>query len=402
MGGKVLDLIIKDGRIITPDGHLLETDLGVKSGKIAGMGPNLQDIALQTVSAAGCIVLPGIIDLHTHLRSPVNQPELFINETASAVAGGITTVGDFAYPPGSRFELPFDIKRERLSKEALCDFCLHTVLRMPEHLENIQTYTVKVFFTASGLGAQASAPLGLLQKAVEGGHQVLAHVEAYHDYQSILDHGLSAGSSGRVHILHVPHQRFVQQVSAAENERITLETCLQYLLWEWTRHQPGADVNPAIQPADLWPEVKAGRISTLGTDHCSYTWQEKQDLHLPGFPGLETLLRLTVTFGVAAGRISWADLCRVLCSGPARTLGLYPQKGALQAGSDADFVIYDPNADEFVEKPRYGRGDFTPYRGLSVQGRIVSTFVRGRRVYHEGSVDLAAAGWGRWQDKHSA
>ncbi len=396
----MFDLTVKNGRVVAPDGRLQPADIGVVGGQIVQMASGLQGESSMTVDGAGCIILPGIIDLHTHLRSPAGEAGLFTRETASAVAGGVTTLGDFAYPPGTRFELPFAAKQERLSREALCDYCLHTVLRAPEHLENIQTYTVKVFFTASGLGAQASNPLELLQRAAAAGHQVLAHVETRRDYQAILDEGLSADSPGRVHILHVNHQRFVDQVSAARDDRITLETCPHYLLWEWTRHQPGADVNPPILPSDLWPEVKVGRINTLGTDHCSYTSQEKQELHLPGFPGVETLLPLTATFGVAAGRLTWADLCRVLCSGPARILGIYPRKGVLQPGSDADFVLFDPRPEQILEKPHYGRGDFTPYRGMRVQGKVISTFVRGRQVYHDGAADLSAAGWGQWQDKN--
>ncbi len=201
-----------------------------------------------------------------------------------------------------------------------------------------------------------------------------------------------------MHIVHVPHQRYVALVRALGDERITMETCPQYLLWEWTRMQPGCNVNPPVQPSDLWPEVRSGHIHTLGSDHCSYTMQEKQEMGLPGFPGLETLLRVVYTFGVQAGRISWADLCRLLSAGPATTLGLYPRKGALQLGADADLIVFDPDHEEMQELPVHGRSDFSPYAGLKLAGKVVCTFVRGREVYSDGRVDLHAAGWGTWQD----
>jgi len=395
----VFDLLIAGGKIVAPDGHLIPLDLGIKDGKIVALEQGLRAKARRAVRASGYIVLPGVIDLHTHLRSPQGEPGLFTGETASAVAGGVTLLGDFAYPTSTRFELEFEPKRDRLEHEALCDFCIHTVVRALEHLEGAQSWTVKVFFSASGLGAQASGALELLQRAVTGGYQVLAHVEMMQDYLAILERGLEADTTGRVHILHVPHQRYVSAVHAAGDERITMETCPHYLLWEWVRDREGCAVSPPVISSDLWPQVRAGRISTIGTDHCSYTWQEKANMGLPGFPGVETLLRLMVTFGVQAGRISWADLCRLLSAGPARILGLYPRKGAVQVGSDADLVVFDSEYEEVMGAPAYGRGDFSPYTGLRLKGKVVRTLVRGREVYADGVADLSAAGWGTWQDR---
>lgn len=394
----MVDLAVLNGRTVSPDGQLVALNLAVNNGRIVAMGREQVPDARRTVDALGHLILPGVIDLHTHLRSPLGESCLFSGETSSAVAGGVTTLCDFAYPAGSRFELDFLTKRARLEKEAVCDFGLHTVVRIPEHLDTLQTYTVKVFFSASGLGAQAGGALGLLQSAAADGRVVLAHVESVDDYLAIMREGLKAGGPGRVHIAHVPHQRYVSLVRALGNERITLETCPHYLLWEWVQAQAGCDVSPRIEPADLWPEVRAGYISTIGTDHCSYTMQEKRELNLPGFPGVETLLRMVYTFGVKAGRISWADLCRVLSAGPARILGLYPRKGVLQPGADADFVLFDVGHEEVQQAPKYGRGDFSPYAGLRLGGKVLSTFVRGRRVYSEGQVDPRAAGWGTWQD----
>jgi dihydroorotase-like cyclic amidohydrolase len=397
----VVDLVVMNGKVVAPDGQFVALDLAVENGRIVAMGPGLEQDARRTVDAHGHLVLPGVIDLHTHLRSPLGEASLFTGETSSAVAGGTTTICDFAYPAGTRFEMDFAAKKVRLEREALCDFCLHTVVRAPEHLKDVQTHTVKVFFSASGLGTQAGGALGLLQSAVADGRVVLAHVEAMDDYLAILRRGIGPDSPGRVHIAHVPHQRFVNLVRTLGNERVTMETCPHYLLWEWIQVQPGCDVNPPVEPSDLWPEVRAGHISTIGTDHCSYTMQEKRDMHLPGFPGVETLLRTVYAFGVKAGRISWADLCRALSAGPARMLGLYPRKGVLQPGADADFVIFDTAYEELQKAPTYGRGDFSPYAGLRLGGKVLSTFVRGREVYSNGVADLNSAGWGIWQDERA-
>ncbi len=396
----VVDLLIKGGRVVVPDGALLPMDVAVEAGRIAALADHLPLAARRILEAGNAIVLPGAIDLHTHLRSSLGTAGLFEGESAAAVAGGVTTLGDFAYPAGTRFEVELEEKVAALEQQSLCDFVVHTVVRSTEQLAAATTRTVKIFMAASGLGARAGDALDLVKRAMAGGHQVLVHVEEMDDYAAIAAHACTQGS-GQVHILHVPHQRFSQVVSGLGAGRVTLETCPQYLLWELTRGRPGCNVNPPIEAADLWPEIRAGRIQTIGTDHCSYTRQEKDEHGLPGFPGLETMLRLMVAYGVEPGRISWADLCRLLSSGPARVLGLYPRKGAVQVGSDADLVLLDPDHEEVASLPRHGRSDLTAYAGLRLKGRIVSTLVRGREVVAGGSPDLGAAGWGKWQEPAS-
>ena len=395
----MLDLLIANGSVVGPGGALLRLDVGVKAGWIAFLGKRAPEAAASVVDASGCIVLPGIVDLHTHLRSPAGEPGLFRGETAQAVAGGVTTLGDFAYPPGTRFELEYERKRERLEHESLCDFVLHTVVRSMDQLERAETRTIKVFLTSSGLGAQSDEGLELIFDGLARGHQVLVHVEAMSDYLAIARYVAENPSlPGRVHILHVPHQRYSMAVDSLTDGRVTLETGPHYLLGTWTLNQEGCDVNPPVVLADLWPEVRAGRIKTIGTDHCSYTWAEKEEHGLPGFPGLGVSLRLLFTYGVMAGRISWADLTRSLSAAPAQVLGLYPRKGALQIGSDGDLVLFDPAPEEVLGRPRLGRGDFSPFAGLKVWGRVVRTWVRGRQVYGDGDVDEGAAGWGTWQE----
>lgn len=393
----VIDLLIKGGRVVAPDGALVPMDLAVDSEKIVALARQLSLDARRVLDAGNAVLLPGMIDLHTHIRSPEGTAGLFTGESAAGAAGGVTTLGDFAYPPGTRFEIEFQHKVEALERQSLCDFILHTVVRSREQLEAASTRTVKVFLAASGLGTRAGDGLDLVKRAMARGHQVLVHVEEMEDYVAIAAHARRA-ERGRVHILHVPHQRFSQVVSGLSDGRVTMETCPHYLLWELTGGQLGCNVNPPIEAADLWSEIQAGRIHTIGTDHCSYTQQEKGEYGLPGFPGLETMLRLMIAYGVAPGRISWADLCRLLSSGPARVLDLYPRKGVLQVGSDADLVLLDPDHEEVASLPLHGRSDFTAYAGARLKGRILCTLVRGRQVYGDGIVDEEAAGWGTRQE----
>ena len=394
----MLDMLIAGGSVVSPAG-VVQLDVGIKDGRIASLAGSAREGARMVVDASGCVVLPGGIDLHTHLRTPAGESGLFRRESASAVAGGVTTLGDFAYPPGTRFELEYEHKREQLEQESLCDFIVHTVVRSEEQLEQAATHTVKVFLASSGLGVQTGGGLELVCRGAAQGHLVLAHVEAMSDYVAIANYvARNPDLPGRVHILHVPHQRYSMAVASLADGRVTMETCPHYLLWEWSLNQVDCDVNPAVVPADLWPEIRAGRISTIGTDHCSYTRAEKAEFGLPGFPGVGASLRLLFTAGVKAGRISWAELCGLLSAGPARVLGLYPRKGAIQVGSDADLVLFDPQHQALLGAPRYGRGDFSPFSSLKVWGKVVGTWVRGRQVYGDGVMDEGAAGWGTWQE----
>lgn len=394
----MFDLIIAGGMAVASDGHLAPIDIGVRDGKVTAMGCGLSGSIRRIDLADGSIVLPGVIDIHTHLRSPLAEDGLFTGETVSAVAGGVTMVGDFAYPPGTRFELDFDTKLERLEKESLCDFTIHTVVRTPEQAEMAKSRTVKVFFSSSGLGAQAGNAQKTFEVAMQKGHQVPAHVEEMDDYKNIVRYTTQGQSPGAVHILHVPHQHYIQEVIKAKSDRITMETCPHYLLWEWMQEREGCDVNPPVVPNDLWNILRTGHINTIGSDHCSYTKQEKEEYGLPGFSGVEELLRLMITYGVQNGRISWTDLCRLISSGPAKVLGLYPIKGILQIGSDADMVILDLDYEQVAGEPAFGRSHFSPYSGLRLKSKVLKTFVRGREVYSDGIVDLAAAGWGTFRE----
>jgi len=397
-----LDMLIRNGRVAALDGEPIELSIGVQDGRIACLGSVCRSEARRVVDADGLVILPGVVDLHTHLRSCSSDSELFLRETASAVAGGVTTLGDFGYPHGTLFELDAATKRDRLEAEALCDFCVHTVVKVQEDLATADTRTVKVFFSASGAGGQADGAVDLLAQAVIKGHQVLAHVEEWEDYLDIVDFFSGSGASGRVHILHVPHQRFVSLKRAVGDPRLTLETCPHYLLWETLTDSVDCDVNPAVVPCDLWPELASDGIDAIGTDHCSYSRKEKNTFGLPGFPGLESSLRLLFTYGVRAGRIGWSGLCRLMSRRPAQILGLYPRKGSIHVGADADLVLFDPQHEETWNGPEHGRGDFSPYAGRRLAGRVERTLVRGREVYRQDWVDWEAGGWGTFQAPASA
>ncbi len=221
---------------------------------------------------------------------------------------------------------------------------------------------------------------------------------------------LASYAGVHVHIVHasVPRSFDLVHRYRAEGVRATAETCIQYLvLDEGAAERLGAlaKINPPLRApehvAALWEYLAAGRIDQVTSDHAPWALARKSNpedifANASGAPGVETLLPLLHTHGVAAGRISLLDLVRVLAERPARTFGLFPRKGALAPGADADLVVFDPGARWTVRaEALHSACGWTPYEGMDARGRVLQTFVRGRLAYEAGEV-LARPGAGRF------
>jgi dihydropyrimidinase len=155
---------------------------------------------------------------------------------------------------------------------------------------------------------------------------------------------------------------------------------------------------------DLWQRVARGEIHSIGSDHCGYSLAQRGEGEdftrvSPGIPGVETTLPLLYTYGVEAGLIGMADLVRLLATGPARIFGLYPRKGRLSAGADADVVLFDPRASGTLrDEDLHSAAGFSPYSGLELKGRVRTTICRGRVVYDQGKVS-GEPGWGQFIER---
>jgi dihydropyrimidinase len=203
-----------------------------------------------------------------------------------------------------------------------------------------------------------------------------------------------------VHIVHCSTARSVALVAEARDngQEVTCETCPQYLLldntvyegpepWRYILQPPLRD---SEEPELLWALVEAGMVDLIVTDHCDYAVEQKtaQDdfTQTPGgLPGVETLLPLMMTYGVSEGNLTLPQLAALLSTNPARVWGLWPRKGALLPGSDADLVIYDPVPEGAVAAENLHQlAGYTPYEGMRAQGRVKATISRGQVIYREG------------------
>ncbi len=431
---------IVDGLVVTPRGTGTASVV-VRDGRIARVGK--ARAAGEVVSARGLLVLPGAIDPHVHLDLPVagtRSADDWRSGTLAAAAGGVTTVVDFTV--GSpEVPLPEQIERRlRQAREAAVDFALRgeIVGWTPERAWELSAAaelgvrSFKFFLAYAASGRRTA--LGTLLRAMAGirdlGGTAMVHAEAEElvdpeggpfpparpavsEEVAIAEVGILARETRcPTYIAHISSAQGLAALRAAQRggAPIVGETCPHYLLLdEGVYARPDGhrySVTPPLRTrADqeaLWEALARRRLQAVGTDHCPFTNAQKDPsrddpARLPsGLPAVELLLPLLYSEGVAKGRISLRDLAWYLGEGPARAFGLWPRKGGIRPGADADLVLLDPTGCRTVRATDlHMRTDFSPYEGVSLTGRVVGVLSRGEWLVRDGEV-LAQPGRGQF------
>ena len=451
------DLIIRGGLVVTTQ-RIFPATLAVREGRIAAiLAPDERPSSAETIDATGLHILPGIIDTHVHLRDPGGpQREDFTTGTSAAAAGGITTIMEMPISEPSVHTGDILARRaETVQPRALVDFALYGAVGA-ENIDQVGgmveagAVAFKTFLTQPipsrahefiGLcctdeailyeAMQATAPTGLrhcfhcehypivdrltAQLKAAGRGDGLAHAESrpevVEDVSVAIVLALAAEIGGAVQVVHMSSPRAAQMVKRAKADglNVTAETCPQYLFLTWEalkEHGPYAKCNPALRSPEtveaFWPYLFDGTIDVIGSDHSPYVPEEKrQGLEevfkaTAGMPGLEPMLPLMLT-AVNEGRIS-LPRAAYLMAGRASELFPLPGKGRIAVGNDADLVLVDLAAEWTFDRRRSfsKAGDnMRVYHGRRMKGRIISTLVRGRRVYQEGEI-VAQPGYGQF------
>jgi dihydropyrimidinase len=434
-------LLVRDGTLVTPHG-LLEADLLAQGEHIKAIGRGLPAAHdTRVVDAEGCYVLPGVIDAHTHIQLDTGvyqTPDDWFIDTRAAACGGVTTVVDFATQyPGQTLSEAIEARLKE-ARKAVIDYALHVMITdLPPDREGeiadllaYGTPSVKLYTTyRPNYYADDALILRLMRACAEHGVLPLVHCEnddlvtartqelveagqtgwRYHGesrsalaeqeaIQRVLFLAAEAGTP--VHVCHCSTARSVALVADAVDagQMATCETCPQYLLLEKSVYEGPEPWRYILQPPlrkpeepdRLWRLVEGGLVDLIATDHCDYTRAQKLATNdfteTPGgLPGLETLLPLMFTYGVADGRLTLPHLTDLLATGPARVWGLWPRKGVLLPGSDADIVVYDPApAGQVQAEDLHHLAGYTPYEGMDLRGQVRTTISRGEIVYHRG------------------
>lgn len=451
-------LLVRGGTIVSPRG-LRRADVRCRDGSIVEIGTNLAPAGEQLLEAGDSYVLPGIVDPHVHFAleaKPHRTADDFASGSAAALAGGVTTVIDFAHQhAGEGFEEALD---RRLAEAGSCrtDYSLHLIVtdiaggQMAEmrRLSERGVTSAKLYSTyrAAGFFCDDYVVLEFMRVAAELGWVVMVHCEndaivegtrASFVRQGKVEfryHGASrpavaevetvermlcfAGETGAaVYPVHLSVGESARLIAAARQRGVTAfgETCPHFLVADERMYQDDARAARFIhtpplraerEQTILWEELGGGGLQTVGSDHCGYTLAQRTDFAdivkvAPGIPGTETLLPLLYTYGVMAGRMRMEDLVSVASENAARIFGLYPRKGVVAVGSDADLVIYRPEGtrtldDESVRSAAH----YTPFAGMVVCGTVATTILRGR-VAFDGTAVIALEGSGRFIPRDS-
>ena len=434
-------LLIQGGTVVTSQG-MVEADVLVRDEVIQALGQDLPapDDA-NVVEAAGLLVLPGIIDAHAHIELDTGiyqTPDSWFVESRAAAFGGVTTVVDFATQfEGQALEAAVEARLEEAAPSVI-DYAFHVMVTdLPRGEEDrlgilpeLGVPSIKLYTTyRPNYYADDATILRILEAAGRYGLLTLVHCEndalvtaqaealVEAGKTSLRYHGaarpalaeeeaaarvlfLADAVQAPVVIVHNSSARTSELVAEARacGQEVYNETAPQYLILDNRRYGGSEPWRYILQPPlrgpahkeRLWALLSQGQIDMVITDHCDYTKEQKLEhddfTRTPGgLPGMETLLPLIATYGVDAGRIAWTDLVRLLSENPARIYGLWPRKGALQPGADADLVLYDPAVSSTLSADAlHTIAGYTPYEGMRVKGRVVTTIRRGEILVHEG------------------
>lgn len=438
------DLVLRNGRLITSSDSF-HADIGITSGKIEEIGQDLS--GLEAIDASGLYVLPGAVDPHVHIEMPVGvtiSSDDWYSGSLAAAFGGTTTVIDFVEAePDQDLMDAFFSRRSLAEAKSVLDFAFHMTLsdaserrlnEIPAVMEAGMT-SFKTYTTYEGFRLSDADFLKILKVVNQHRGLVIVHAEndsiIKHCTQDLLENGcvepqyhplsrpdiaeekaiskvlsLAELIQAPIYIVHISTAKGVRVLANARiaGRNALGETCPQYLLLTEKEYmRPGFEAAkyicqpPLRKPDDLsalWSGLGKGVIQAIGTDHCPFYFTEKEDLgqerftDIPGgLPGIESRLALIHSFGVSRGLISLNQWVAACCTKPAEIFGLYPRKGALLPGADADIVLFDPNLEmKLSQGMLHEKVDYTPYEGFKLKGYPVMTLRRGEVLIDHGQV----------------
>ena len=424
--------VLVAGGTVIDRGRRSQVDVLVRDGKIERVAAGIRASADRTIDATGLCVLPGVIDVHTH---PVYVDDL-ASLPVTAAHGGVTTVVHYAYAkPGTGLVETLRSFREEAERVSILDFGLHGGLFDPKRQSGEIPAAVacgvtsfKMFMTYAKLGwmtddYQLMRTLDLLRRA--GGMGMVhaenglatdyledacneAKVDPVDAFVRTRPAALEAEAVGRaiamaevaqcpLYLPHVSAARALDVVAAARRagQRVYAETCPQYLTLtnrDLLEKKALLKIGPPLRDdADrkaLWSGLAAGALDTVASDHAAKDKRVEDDFFAAPFgsPQVETMLQL-VHDGAVRGLLSLERMVRVLSENPARIFGLYPMKGTLTPGSDADLVVFDARARARIEhRTQHSRASYTAYEGRDVVGTPVLTMQRGEILVERGEL----------------
>ncbi|AIM15079.1 MULTISPECIES: dihydropyrimidinase [Neobacillus] len=437
--------IIKNGTIVTAT-DTFEAELLIEDGKITQIGSNLLAVGAEIIDAKGCLVFPGGIDPHTHLDMPFGgtvTKDDFESGTIAAAFGGTTTVIDFCLTnKGEPLKKAIQTWHEKAKDKAVIDYGFHLMIseindnvlkELPQVIEEEGITSFKVFMAYKNVfQADDETLFKTLVTAKELGALVMVHAENGDviDYltKKALEEGktdpiyhaltrppeLEGEATGRaahftglansqLYVVHVSCAEAAEKIAEARKKGYDVwgETCPQYLVldqsylekpnFEGAKYVWSPPLREKWNQDVLWNALKTGQLQTLGSDQCSFDFKGQKELgrgdftKIPnGGPIIEDRLTILFSEGVKKGRISLNQFVDITSTRIAKLFGLFPKKGTIAVGADADLVIFDPNIERVISAETHHMAvDYNAFEGMKVTGEPVSVLVRGEFVVRD-------------------
>ena len=434
--------IIKNGTIVTAT-DTYAADVLIEDEKVQAIGQNLNDIYAEVIDASGCYVMPGGIDPHTHMEMPFGgtvTKDDFESGTIAAAHGGTTTIIDFCLSEkGSTLKSALDKWHAKSEGKAVIDYGFHIQIaeanervfkEMPKVIEEEGVTSFKVFMAYKDvLQADDETLFQTLITAKEHGGLVMVHAENGDVINYLTEKALEEGNTepinhaltrpselegeatgraakltaladSQLYVVHVTCEEAVEQIAEARSKgfRVYGETCPQYLVldqsslekpdFEGAKYVWSPPLRDRSNQEILWNALKSGELQTIGSDHCSFDFKGQKDLGKDDFskipnggPFVEDRFGVLFSEGVKKGRISLNKFVDLTSTQSAKLFGLFPQKGTIAPGSDADIVLFDPNKERTISVDTHHMNvDYSALEGMKVTGEPVTVLSRGEYV----------------------
>src|SRR5580700_3209971 len=450
-------ILIKNGTVVTAE-RSFSSDILIEGEKIREVAPFLPvKAADRIINATGLLLLPGGIDVHTHLDMPfggTTSSDDFETGTRAAAYGGTTTLIDFAIQPkGTRMRDALDVWWKKAEGRATIDYGLHMIvtdlgeagLEDMDDMVREGVASFKLFMAYPNVLMVDDATIfKALSQTAKNGALICMHAENGSVIDVLIARALAEGKTAPiyhaltrpplaeaeavhraiamaeiagvpVYIVHLSSEDALNQVREARDRGVPAfaETCPQYLLLSIEEMErpnfEGAKYvfTPPLRPKDnlpkLWDGLKHDHLQVVSTDHCPFCFEDQKALGKDDFtkipnggPGIENRLQLIYHHGVNAGKITLNRFVEITSTAPARIFGMYPKKGAIAPGSDADIVVWDPKSEHLISaKTHHMRVDYSMFEGFQVQGNARQVFSRGELIVDQGQY-VGRAGRGKY------
>jgi dihydropyrimidinase len=455
-----MSTLIQHGTVVTAE-KSFAADVLIEGERIRDVAPGIAaGAAHRVIDASGMFILPGGIDVHTHLDMPfggTTSSDDFETGTKAAAFGGTTTLVDFAIQArGTRMRDALDTWWKKAEGKASIDYGLHMIVTdLPEAgLEDMDAMVAegvasfKLFMAYPGvLMVDDGTIFKALSRTASNGALICMHAENGSVIDVIVKRALAEGKTAPiyhaltrpataeaeavhraialaeiagapVYIVHLSSEDALNQVREARDRGLPVfaETCPQYLLlsvddlarpgFEGAKYVFTPPLREKRHQPKLWEGLKNDHLQVVSTDHCPFCFADQKSLGKDDFtkipnggPGIENRLQLLYQYGVNEGKLTVNRFVELVSTTPAKLFGLYPRKGALQAGSDADIVIWDPQAEHVISaKTHHMRVDYSMFEGFHTRGNARTVLSRGE-VIVDGGKFLGRAGRGQFQKR---